>query len=216
MAFYYVCPNAGINSPKFISSLLENLICLIVIIKQHHMQMSSFFFKLNLLSINSDSVFGFLGRHTSRHGRKGVYVRWHPGAIRKPSCLSISNRHNPLPWSGCVNLQEIKSRPRNGMIWEPGKSQERTILSKGLCHGQVLPTKPEEVWTLWAVCGSLVWEMHQHKAGHHCLFLIRRGELQRGLGGGNDCGLPCFRQDWETCSALYSVADLGLIISDKS
>lgn len=59
MAFYYVCPNAGINSPKFISSLLENLICLIVIIKQHHMQMPSFFLKLNLLSINSDSVFGF-------------------------------------------------------------------------------------------------------------------------------------------------------------
>jgi len=61
MAFYYVCSNAGIIFPKFISSLLENLICLIVIIEQHHMQMSSFFLKLNLLSIDSHTVFIFQG-----------------------------------------------------------------------------------------------------------------------------------------------------------
>lgn len=59
MAFYYVCSNAGIIFPKFISSLLENLISLIVIIEQHHMQMSSFFLKLNLLSINTHTVFVF-------------------------------------------------------------------------------------------------------------------------------------------------------------
>lgn len=32
MAFHYDCPNVGVKSPNFISSLRKNLICLIVLI----------------------------------------------------------------------------------------------------------------------------------------------------------------------------------------
>lgn len=82
------------------------------------MQMSPFFFKLNLLSINSHSVFVFLGGggFTSRCWRKGAYIRWHPSAVRKPSRLSISNRHNPS--SGCINLQEQTEEECDVGAWE--------------------------------------------------------------------------------------------------
>lgn len=132
------------------------------------------------------------GRHTNGCWRKGVYVRWHPGAIRKPARLSRSDTQNPLPWSGCVNLLHVKSREHNCVMWEPGKSQKRNILSEGLCHGQLLPTSPGEVWTLWAVWGSLVWEMHWCKV-ERCLVLVRRGKIQRRL--------------WEEITPVYSASD---------
>lgn len=135
MTFYYVWLDAGINSPKFISSLLENLICLIVIIKQHHMQMSPVFFRLNLLSISSDWVFVFWGEERGWLLGKGVCVRWHPRLVRETANPSTRDTKNPLPRSGCENLQEIKSKAWKNMIWEAGKCQERNH-PKGCAMGR--------------------------------------------------------------------------------
>lgn len=113
IAFYYIWLNAGINSPKFISSLPENLICLIVIIKQHHMQMSPVFLKLNLFSISSDSVLVFLGGGEACGWllvERCVCVRWHLRVVRKSANSSTRDTQNSLPWSDHVNLKEIKSK----------------------------------------------------------------------------------------------------------
>lgn len=73
-------------------------------------------------------------------------------------------------------------------MWEPGKGHEGNMLSEGLCCGQVVPTCPEELWSSWAAGGSLIWEMHQHKAGHSVV-LVKREKSQRGLRGEKDSGL---------------------------
>lgn len=97
--------------------------------------MSPFFFKLNLLSINSHSVFVFFWGgegFTSRCWRKGGYIRWHPSAVRKPSRLSISNRHNPS--SGCENLQEQTEEECDVGAWEGPRGKYvvwRTVLWAG-------------------------------------------------------------------------------------
>lgn len=153
----------------------------------------------------------FWGRHTSGCWKKGVYVRWHPGAIRKNG--TFEHKWYPQSIALVWLCKSVRDQIQSTEQYDLGRARRGIHCPQGCAMGW------GGLYQSWGgldlVSCSLVWEMRQHKAGYS-LFMIRRGKIQRGLWEGKDFCLPCFRQDWRSCLALYSIPDLGLSISDNS
>lgn len=57
----------------------------------------------------------FGGRHVDGCWGKGVWVMWHLSVLRKTANSRTRDARNPMPWSGCVNLQYLNQKHEK--IW---------------------------------------------------------------------------------------------------